>query len=130
MLRVPRTGTGKGWAVAPVLAVSPENVRAGANKIADAKTAVTGISTPNASAAIGGLSGMATARALGGVQKVVTDSLHVIGGRYEKMAESIQGAVTAFVAVSASLDPPTRAQALSGMVNKSLTSLGDMNSAV
>ncbi|WP_131832855.1 hypothetical protein [Mycobacteroides abscessus] len=73
---------------------------------------------------------MATARALGGVQKVVTDSLHVIGGRYEKMAESIQGAVTAFVAVSASLDPPTRAQALSGMVNKSLTSLGDMNSAV
>lgn len=73
---------------------------------------------------------MATARALGGVQQVVTDSLHVIGGRYEKMADLIQGAVTVFVTVDAGLAPSTRAQTLSGMVNKSLTSLGDMNSAV
>lgn len=116
--------------MAPVLAVSPENVRAGAKKIADAKTAVAGISAPDASAAIGGLSGMATARALGGVQQAVTDSLHVIGGRYGKMADLIEGAVTAFVIVSATLDLPTRQVALSGVVNKSLTSLGDMNSAV
>ncbi|RIR80300.1 hypothetical protein [Mycobacteroides abscessus] len=116
--------------MAPVLAVSPENVRAGANKIADAKSVVAGISAPDASGAIAGLSGMATARALGGVQQGVTDSLKVIGGRYEKMAELIKGAVTAFVIVSATLDPATRAQALSGIVNKSLTSVGDMNSAV
>ncbi len=73
---------------------------------------------------------MATARALGGVQQVVTDSLHVLGCRYEKMADLIQGAVTAFVTVDSGLAPSARAQALSGMVNKSLTSLGDMNSAV
>lgn len=115
--------------MAPVLAVSPENVRAGANKIADAKTVVAGISAPDASAATAGLSGLATATALAGVQQAVTDSLHVIGGRYEKMAELIRGAVTAFVFVSATLDPPTRAAVLSGVVNKSLMSMGDLNSA-
>lgn len=116
--------------MAPVLAVSPENVRGGANKITDAKSAVVGISAPDASGAIAGLSGMATARALGGVQRGVTDSLKVIGGRYEKMAELINGAVSIFELVDASMPSSTRAQALSGIVNKSLTSLGDMNSAV
>ncbi|MBV0918239.1 hypothetical protein KC238_13360 [Mycobacteroides chelonae] len=115
--------------MAPVLAVSPENVRAGANKIADAKTAVAGVSAPNASAAIAGLSGMATALVLSGAQQAVTDSLHVIGGRYENMAERIRGAVTMFMIVSSSLEPPTRAAALSGIVNKTLTTVGDMNSA-
>lgn len=116
--------------MAPVLAVSPENVRAGAAKIADAKSVVAGISAPDASAAMGALSGMATARGLGGVQKAVSDSLHVIGGRYGKMAELIEGAVTVFVLLDAGLDQPTRAQALSGVVNNSLASLGDMNAAV
>lgn len=115
--------------MAPVLAVSPENVRAGANKIADAKTAVAGVSAPDASAAASGLSGMATALVLRGAQQAITDSLHVIGSRYENMAERIRGAVTMFVIVSATLDPPTRQAALSGIVNTSLTSMGDMNSA-
>lgn len=116
--------------MAPVLAVSPENVRAGANKIADAKTVVAGISAPDASAATAGLSGLATARVLNGAQQAVADSLHVIGGRYETMADIIEGAVTGFVFLDAGLDPGTRAQALTTVVGKSLTSMGDLNSAV
>lgn len=115
--------------MAPVLAVSPENVRGGASKIADAKSVVAGISAPDASGAAGGLSGLATARVLHGAQQAVTDSLHVIGGRYEKMAELIRGAVTMFEIVSASLEPSTRAQTLTTLVGKSMTSMGDLNSA-
>ncbi|MEU9806196.1 hypothetical protein [Mycobacterium sp. NPDC050853] len=115
--------------MAPVLAVSPENVRAGAAKIAGAKSVVAGISSPDASGATAGLSGLATATALAGVQQAVTDSLGVIGGRYDKMAQLIEGAVFAFMLVSATLEPSTRAQTLTGIVGKSFTSMGDLNSA-
>lgn len=113
-----------------MLAVSPENVRAGAAKIADAKSVMAGISAPDASASTAGLSGLATATALAGVQQAVTDSLGVIGGRYEKMADIIDGAALAFVFLDGGLDPATRAQSLTTVVGKSLTSMGDLNSAV
>lgn len=116
--------------MAPVLALSPENVRAGAAKIADAKSVVVGISAPDASGATAGLSGLATATALAGVQQAVTDSLGVIGGRYQQMADIIDGAALAFVFLDAGLDPVTRAQTLTGVVGKSFTSMGDLNSAV
>lgn len=116
--------------MAPGLAVNPENVRAGATKIAAAKSVVAGISAPDASAATAGLSGLATATALAGVQQAVTDSLGVIGGRYEKMADIIDGAAIAFVFLDAGLDPAVREQTLTGIVGKSFTSMGDLNSAV
>ncbi|WP_165688051.1 hypothetical protein [Mycobacteroides abscessus] len=59
----------------------------------------------------------------------MADSLKVVGGRYEEMAGLIRRAVDAFVLVASALDPPTQQAALTAMVGKSMTAMGDMNSA-
>lgn len=111
------------------LEVNPQNVNAGAATIDGAKTAVAGIQSPDTSGASGGLGGFETAEALTGVKEAVTDSLGVIGGRYEKMAGLIRGAVTAFQLVDQIFPPAQRQEILTKQVGKSMTAMGDLNSA-
>ncbi|MHA7651176.1 hypothetical protein ACX9NE_20385 [Mycobacterium sp. ML4] len=81
--------------MAPTLKVDLPNVRAGANKIDDAKVDVGQISVPAPGAAAVGLSGFATAGALFAASDAIAKSLKVVAGRYEEMAQVIRHAADA-----------------------------------
>ncbi|MBX9642175.1 MAG: hypothetical protein K2X97_21390 [Mycobacteriaceae bacterium] len=115
--------------MAPLLEVNVDNVLAGANAIGAAKSTVAAIQSPDTGAAAGGLAGFETAGALTGVKEAVADSLNVVGGRYEKMAEMIRGAATMFLLADQALPPQTRQTMLTTAVGRSMTALGDMNPA-
>ncbi|OBK30569.1 hypothetical protein A5634_15890 [Mycobacterium asiaticum] len=109
--------------------VNVANVLAGANGIDASKTVVAAIHSPDTGAAVCGLAGFETAAVLGGVKEAVADSLSVVGGRYEKMGGMIRGAANVFQLTDQALPPQTRQEVLTRVVGKTMTALGDMNSA-
>lgn len=111
--------------MAPTLEVNPPNVRAGAGKIAVAASEVGKITVPAPGAAAAGLSGFATGGALFGAYGAVLDSLKVMGGRFQEMADVIRGAADAYEHA----DNPTANPSLSDRVGRQLWSLGDLNPA-
>lgn len=116
--------------MAPLLEVNFQNVLAGANKIDGAKAAVAAIQSPDTGAAAGGLAGFATAGALAGTKEAVSESLSVVAGRYEKMASLIRNAANFLQLTDQVLPAPARQEMLTTAVGRTLTAMGDMNSAV
>ncbi|WP_236982424.1 MULTISPECIES: hypothetical protein [Mycobacterium] len=115
--------------MAPLLEVNVQNVLAGVKTIAAAKTTVAAIHAPDTGSAAGGLAGFETAGALGGVQEAVDDSLRVVAGRYEKLADMIRTSVTLMDVLDQVLPAQARQELLTRTVGKAMTALGDMNPA-
>lgn len=109
------------------LQITPQNVRAGADRIGAEKATVTGIAIPDGTAAMSGLPGFATAAALADAHDRVVASLMVVGGRYERMAELCRNCAKQFEL--ADLVRPG-VMSLPKMLGDGLGGLGDLNRAV
>lgn len=112
--------------MSPTLKVDLPNVRAGAGKIDDAKADMAKISVPAPGAAAAGLSGFATAGALFAASDAIAESLKVVEGRYEEMAQVIRRAADAYERTD---NVTANGQSLSDRVGTQLWSMGELNPA-
>jgi hypothetical protein len=111
------------------LRVTPENVRAGADRIGAENASVTCIAVPDATAAAAGLPGFATAGVLVAAHDGVVSSLKAVGGRYQQMQHLCKQAADTYALadlIAPGLLPPTW---LSQQVGDGMTGLGDLNTA-
>lgn len=113
--------------MAPVLSMTFENVRAGANKLDDVKTQITRIAVPDVTGAVSGLTGLSCAGELVPAHDAMKSSLNVAGGRYETMGTLIRNVANIFERESSSLDPKTIPQILSTRASSALVSVGELN---
>ncbi|SLI10630.1 Uncharacterised protein [Mycobacteroides abscessus subsp. massiliense] len=113
--------------MAPVLSMSFENVRAGANKLDDVKKAIAAIAVPDVTAAVSGLTGLSCAGELVPAHDAMKSSLNVAGGRYETMGTLIRNVANIFERESSSLDPKAIPEILSTRASNALVSVGELN---
>ncbi|OHV05137.1 hypothetical protein BKN37_07015 [Mycobacterium talmoniae] len=108
--------------------ITPENVRAGADRISAENTTVTGVDVPDATAAMAGLTGFKTAATLADAHDATKSSFKVVGGRYERMAQLCRDTANTFEL--ADLIAPGLVSAspwMSKKIGDGLTAMGDLN---
>ncbi len=113
--------------MAPKLAVTPQNVRGGADKVDGVKTQIGEIAVPAHESAASGLPGFATAAALTGVAEAVKSSLTVRADRYEELGQLLRRAVDNYEHIDQG--NPAAPGSLTSMVGTSMAAMGEPGAA-
>jgi hypothetical protein len=108
-------------------AITPDNVLAGAGRIAAENGTVTGIAVPDATSAMAGLPGFAAAGTLADAHDRVESSLKAVGGRCDRMAQVCRDCAKKFQL--ADLMMPGQ-MSLPTMLSDGLGGMGDLNQVV